>query len=71
MAHILNLVGGDLLSSQILADVKKLQTLVRSFIKGKKNVSRRCRLTKIAKISPTGSLPNTVEQLVQKCPMDE
>ena len=35
VAHILNLVGGDLLSSQILAAVHKLQTLVRSFIKGK------------------------------------
>ena len=38
--------------AQILADVKKLQTPVRSFIKGKKNVSRRRRLTRIAKTSP-------------------
>ena len=52
VAHVLNLVGGDLLGSEFLADVKKLQTLVRSFTKGKRNVSRRRRLAKLTKTCP-------------------
>ena len=47
VGHVLNLVGGDLLGAEILSDVKELQKLVRSFLKGKKNVARRRRLKKL------------------------
>ena len=47
VGHMLKLVRADLLNSETLAGVKK-----RSFIKGKKNVSRRRCLRNIAKCAP-------------------
>ena len=52
VGHVLNLVGGDLLGAEILSDVKELQKLVCSLMKGKKNVARQRRLRKFADIVP-------------------
>ena len=52
VAHILNLVGGDILNDPVFADLVNLQNKTRSFMKGKKNGNRRARLKAIA-----GSVP--------------
>ena len=58
VAHILNLVGGDLLNSEILTEVKKLQLSEYSFIKGKKKCLPSPPLASCCPKCPARSLSN-------------